>query len=60
MFYHYYTFLLGACLFSSILNRVCFNAAKERENSGKDEGPTGIGPQYEQGNHVSILVDVII
>ena len=42
------------------MNRVCFNAAKERENSGKDEGPTGIGPQYEQGNHVRILVDVII
>jgi hypothetical protein len=56
-----FSFLLGACLFSSILNHVFFNAAKKRENSGKDEGPTGIGPQYKQGNHVSsILEDVII
>ncbi|KAL5211147.1 hypothetical protein ABZP36_006770 [Zizania latifolia] len=30
----------------------CSNAAKKRENSRKDEGPTGIGPQYKQENTV--------
>lgn len=30
-----------------------FNAAKERENSRKDEGPAGLGPQHKQGNDAS-------
>ena len=46
--------LLGACLFSSILNHMSPNAAKDGDNIRKDEGPTGISTQYEQG----ILADV--
>jgi hypothetical protein len=37
-----------------------FYAATKRENSRKDEGPTGTGAQYKQGNIVIILVGVII
>ena len=46
------------CLFSSILNHS--TAATKRENSRKDEGPTGTGAQYKQGNIVIIFVAVII
>lgn len=47
-------------LFISVLNPIWSTAAKKRENSRKDEGPTGIGAQYKQGINVVILVGVII
>lgn len=47
------TVLLGVCLSSSILYHICSNEVKKRGNSRKDECPTRIDPQYEQG----ILVD---
>jgi len=42
------------------MNVVCSTAATKRENSRKDEGPTGTGAQYKQGNIVIIFVAVII
>lgn len=48
-FFYEFSLELLAVFFSLI--SIFFGAAKERENSRKDEGTAGIGPQHKQGNN---------